>query len=429
MSISLRDIGRRVQSQIYQAGVFGTTPKVPVSPDRLEHDGLRAMSGDARSYVETGAGTGRTIINNRNAFAHWQLVPRVLRDVSERDQSIELFGRRHPSPFLTAPVGVLEMCHPDGDLAVARAARASGVPMIISSQASYPMEAIADELGDHERWFQLYWSADDDLARSFVRRAEAIGASAIVVTLDTMLLGWRTLDLDRAYSPFARARGIANYTSDPVFQDITRKRLQEGQIPSVDRRPTPSAVRSLGTIARAHPGDFRANLRSKLPMASIRTFQELFGRLSLNWEELAWLRDLTDLPILVKGIQSPEDAELALRYGVDGIIVSNHGGRQLDGAIGSLDALPAVAERVGDRVPILFDSGIRCAADAFKALALGATAVCIARPYVYGLALAGEDGVREVLRNFQAEFDLSMAVAGLTSTDQFTPDILVPATH
>ncbi len=426
MSISLRDIGRTVQAQIYQAGVFGARPRVPVTPDKLEHDGLAAMSAAARSYVETGAGTGATMINNRNAFGRWQLVPRMLRDVADRDQSIELFGRRQPSPFLTAPVGVLEMCHPDGDLAVARAARASGVPMIISSQASYPMERIARELGDHERWFQLYWSDDDDLARSFVRRAEAIGASAIVVTLDTMLLGWRTLDLDRGYSPFAHAQGIANYTSDPVFQELVRRRVEDGAVPAIDRRPTPTALRSLATIARAHPGEFRDNLRSKVPMASIRTFQEVFGRTSLNWEELAWLRDQTDLPILVKGVQSPGDADLALRHGVDGLIVSNHGGRQLDGAIGSLDALPAIAERIGGAVPILFDSGVRCAADALKAMALGAAAVCIARPYIYGLALAGEEGVAEVLRNFQAELDLSMALAGLTSTDQITRDILVP---
>ncbi|MEO8850258.1 MAG: alpha-hydroxy-acid oxidizing protein [Allobranchiibius sp.] len=429
MSNSLRDIGRTVQSQVYQAGIFGDTPRVPTTPAKLEHDAHRAMRGDARAYVETGAGTGQTMRNNRRAFDRWQIVPRILRDVSERDQSIELLGIKHPSPFFTAPVGVLEMCHQDADLAVARAAKATGVPMIISSQSSYPMEEIAEALGDHDRWFQLYWSADDDIARSFVKRAEAIGASAIVVTLDTMLLGWRTLDLDRGYSPFAHGLGIANYTSDPVFQRIVQERLEDGQVPSVDRRPTPSALRSLAAMSRKHPGDFRDNLRSKLPMASIRTFQELFGRTSLNWEELAWLRALTDLPILVKGVQSPDDAALALQYGVDALIVSNHGGRQLDGAIGSLDALPAVAERIAGKVPILFDSGVRSATDAMKALALGASAVAIARPYVYGLALAGEDGVREVLHNFQAELDLSMAIAGLTSIDQITADILVPADH
>lgn len=426
MSISLRDIGRTVQGQIYQAGIFGEKPQVPASPSKLEHDGLGAMNGAARSYVETGAGAGSTMVNNRRAFDRWQIVPRILRNVSERDQSIELFGTRRPSPFLTAPIGVLEMCHPDADLALARAAKERGVPMIISSQSSYPMEEIAAELGEHERWFQLYWSADDNVARSFVRRAEAINAGAIVVTVDTMLLGWRTLDLDRGYSPFARGRGIANYTSDPVFQDIVRQRVADGKIPAVDRRPTPSAVRSLATMARAHPGQFKDNLRSKVPMASIRTFQELFGRTCLNWEQLAWLRELTDLPILVKGIQSPDDADLALKYGANGLIVSNHGGRQLDGAIGSLDALPGVAERVGGRVPILFDSGIRCAADVIKALSLGASAVCIARPYIYGLAIAGQGGVAEVLRNFQAELDLHMAVAGLTSIDQMTRDILVP---
>ena len=419
--------GRRIQSRIYEDGIFGVRPAIPVTPEVLERKALDHLSGDARAYVETGAGTGSTMANNRAAFDRWQIVPRLLRDVSTRDTSVELFERRHPSPFLTCPIGVLELADPDADLAVARAARKSGIPMIISSQASYPMEQIADELADGDRWFQLYWSNDDSIVESFVQRAERSGCSAIVVTLDTMVLSWRTKDLDRAYLPFARAMGIAQYTSDPQFQRIVQERIDRGEIPDVTAKPTPAAVKSLVTMARRHPGEFRGNLTSPLPRASVRTFLDVFSRTTLSWEDLAWLRERTSLPILVKGVQSAQDAALAMEQGVDGIIVSNHGGRQLDGAIGSLDALPSVVAEVDGRVPVLFDSGVRCASDAFKALALGATAVCLGRPYFYGLALAGERGVEQVLDHFRAELDLTMAVAGVTSIDQITRETVVEA--
>ncbi|TWP33972.1 alpha-hydroxy-acid oxidizing protein [Leekyejoonella antrihumi] len=419
--------GRRIQSSIYENGIFGIRPAVPTAPTVLERKALDHLSADARAYVETGAGSGATMAANRAAFDRWRIVPRLLRDVSDRDTSIELFGRRHPSPFLTCPIGVLELADTGADLAVARAARQAGTPMIISSQASYPMEQIAGELADHERWFQLYWSNEDAVVESFVHRAEQCGCSAIVVTLDTMVLSWRTGDLDRAYLPFARAMGIAQYTSDPEFQRIVQERLDQGEIPDVAAKPTPAAVKSLFTMARRHPGEFRENLTSPLPKASVRTFLEVFSRTTLTWQDLAWLRDRTSLPILVKGLQSAQDAALALQHGVDGIIVSNHGGRQLDGALGSLDALPPIVAEVGGRVPVLFDSGVRCASDAFKALALGADAVCLGRPFVYGLALAGEQGVREVLEHFRAELDLTMAVAGVTAIDQITRDTLVEA--
>lgn len=424
--------GRSVQSRIYRNGVFGHRPAVPTNPTELERRALASMSREARGYVATGAGMGSTMVANRTSFEKWRLVPRLGRDVSRRDSSIELFGRRHPSPFLAAPVGVLELAHPAGDLAVARAARATGVPMIISSQASHPMEAIASELGDAERWFQLYWSSEDAVVESFVRRAERIGCGAVVVTLDTMVLSWRTLDLDNAFLPFARGMGIAQYTSDPAFRELVEARLAAGggsAAGSGERttpRPTPAAVRSLVRLAREHPGGFRENLASPVPRASVETFLDVFSRTTLTWSDLAWLRERTRLPILVKGVQHADDARAALEHGADGIIVSNHGGRQLDGAVGSLDALPGIVEAVGGRVPVLFDSGVRCAADAFKALALGADAVCIGRPYMYGLALAGEDGVREVFEAFRAEFDLTMAVAGVTRVDEIGREAVVP---
>jgi lactate 2-monooxygenase len=377
------------------------------------------MTRQAYAYVAGGAGLESTIAANRAAFERRRIVPRVLRDVSERDTTVELFGRRLPAPFLLAPIGVLELVHPEADVAVARAAATEGIPMIFSSQASKPMEECAAAMGDSPRWFQLYWSTSDELVASFVARAEACGCEAIVVTLDTTMLGWRCRDLDLAYLPFALGKGIAQYTSDPVFTANLRPAPLERSGP-----PTPTAVRSLMQAARAYPGRLASNLRSGMGVAAVRQFLDTYSRPSLKWDDLATLRGLTRLPILLKGLLHPDDAQLALEHGVDGIVVSNHGGRQVDGAIASLDALPAVADAVGGRIPILLDSGVRGGADAFKALALGATAVLIGRPYVYALALAGEQGVREVLRNFRADFDLTLGLSGRVSASQLGPECL-----
>lgn len=422
-------IGRNAQSRIYRRGVLGHRPGVPFSPDRLREKAARAMSTTARAYVDGGAGNGDTMRANRAAFDRWRIVPRMMRDTRERDQSVELFGRRLPSPFLTCPIGVAEMVHGEHDLAVARGARDAGVPMIVSTQASASTEQIAAELGDHERWYQLYWSSDDALVESFVRRAERAGCSAIVVTLDTTLLGWRTQDLDLGYLPFARGMGIAQYTADPVFRERVAERVANPPAEPGEPlpRPRPGAARSLATLSRTYPGRTVDNLRSLEPRVAVETFLDLFSRQDLTWENLQWLTSRTSLPVLVKGIQHPDDAELAVGAGAAGVIVSNHGGRQVDGAVGSLDALPAVVERVGHRTTVLFDSGIRCAADAFKALALGADAVCIGRPWVYGLALGGAEGVRQVLEGFRAELDLTMALSGVTSIGEITAETLVRA--
>lgn len=416
-------VGRAVQSRIYRAGVFGRRPVVPVEPEALETAARARMSDVAWAYVAGGAGRQRTVQANRDAFDRHRIVPRMLVDVEHRDTSVELFGRRLPAPLLFAPIGVLELAHRDADHAVARAARALDLPMVISSQASVPMEDVARTLEDAPRWFQLYWSKDDGVVDSFVSRAEAIGSDAIVVTLDTHVLGWRTRDLDLAYLPFARGEGIAQYTSDPAF-----RRLVENRPPSHEPtpRPTPAAVRAVASMARRYPGRTRDNLRSPLPRAAVETFLDVFSRSSLTWGDLARLRERTSLPIVLKGIQHPGDAALALEHGVDGIVVSNHGGRQVDGAIGSLDALPAVVEVVGDRIPVLFDSGIRSGADVVTALALGATAVLVGRPWVYGLALAGADGARAVMQHVWAELDLTMALSGVRSVDQIGPDLLAP---
>ncbi|MBI3884479.1 MAG: alpha-hydroxy-acid oxidizing protein [Opitutae bacterium] len=446
MSDQHADIGRRRQGAIYVAGVAGKMPTVPVAPAELEKAAQAAMSPEAWAYVAGGAGRESTMDANRAAFARWRIVPRVLRDVEQRDLSVELFGQRLASPLLLCPVGVLEMTHREADRAVARAAAALRVPYIFSNQASVPMETCAAAMGDAPRWFQLYWSKSNELAASFVRRAEACGCSAIVLTLDTAMLGWRPRDLDCGSLPFLKGMGLAQYTSDPVFRAMLRegrakppaepraddgsagtqpsREASAGRLPRPTTNPKPPLT--LETIATAlaqkenFPGGMLKNLTSSEPRAAVQRFMATFSRPALNWSELKFLRAQTKLPILLKGVLHPADAKLAVEHGMDGVIVSNHGGRQIDGAIASLDALPGVAEAVNGKIPVLLDSGVRGGADVFKALALGATAVCLGRPYVYGLAIAGQRGVEEVIGNVLAEFDLTLGLAGCTAVREVT---------
>jgi lactate 2-monooxygenase len=411
--------GRQRQADIYLAGVRGQKPRVPQNAAGLERRAQRAMSKEGFAYIAGGAGLETTMKANRAAFERVRIVPRMLRGPATRNLEVELFGRTLPAPLLLAPIGVLEMAHRDADVAVARAAAAEGVPMIFSSQASRPLEECASAMGDAPRWFQLYMSTSDELVRSFVSRAERAGCEAIVVTLDTTMLGWRLRDLDLGYLPFLAGKGIAQYVNDPVFQ-----RLVDDAAPPERGPVTPAAIRALWRLARGYPGSTWANLRSPRPRQAVRTFLDVFARPSLNWQDLAIVRDATELPILLKGILHPDDARRALNEGVDGIVVSNHGGRQVDGSIGSLDALPAIVEVVGGRAPILLDGGIRGGADVFKALALGATAVLIGRPYCYGLAVAGESGVREVIQNFVADFDLTLGLAGCASLAELGGELI-----
>jgi L-lactate dehydrogenase (cytochrome) len=418
-------IGRRRQNDVYRAGVYGHRPRVPTSYRALKALAERRLSAPSYAYVAGGAGGEATQRANRAAFDRWAVVPRVLRDVSTRDTSVELFGRTLPSPVVLDPVGALELVHREADLAVARAAAATGVPMTFSNQASVTMETCAAAMGDAPRWFQLYWSTSDELVESLVGRAEACGCEALVVTLDTTMLGWRPRDLDLGHLPFALGKGIAQYTSDPVFQRLARERAERAASASQPApRPTLAAVRALVGMARAWPGPLLENLRSPLPRAAVETFLAIYSRPSITWADLAWLRARTRLPIVLKGVLHPDDARRAVDEGADGLVVSTHGGRQVDRSIAALDALPDVVAAVDDRVPVLLDSGVRSGADVLIAVALGARAAMIGRPVAYGLALGGEDGARQVIEDVLGEFDLTLGLAGLTSVDQLTPEVL-----
>jgi isopentenyl diphosphate isomerase/L-lactate dehydrogenase-like FMN-dependent dehydrogenase len=419
-------IGRDTQSAIYRGGAVGRMPIVPAAWDALEAAARSVMPADAFAYVAGSAGREKTADANARAFDGWRIIPRMLRDVSSRDLSIDLFGHHYPSPVIAAPVGVLELAHPEADLGIARAAAALGIPYVASNQASIPLEETFAATPGAPHWFQLYWSSSDDLVESLIARAERAGAEAIVITLDTHMLGWRPRDLDVAYLPFAHGLGIAQYTSDPVFRRLVAERIAAAA-PSETPRINGAVLRTLLDMTRHYPGSFSSNLRSKEPRTAVDVFLEVFSRSSLTWTDLAFVRKRTSLPILLKGIQHPDDAELAIKHGADGIIVSNHGGRQLDGAIGSLDALPAVLGQVKGRVPVLFDSGIRSGSDILIALALGASAVLVGRPWVYGLAIGGANGAEAVLRNLLAELDLGLGLSGNTSVAGLGPDAVVRA--
>lgn len=376
------------QDEIYLNGLAGVLPPFPMSHEELEARAQAAMSPSVWSYVAGGAGDERTQRANVTAFDRWGLIPRMFVGAAERDLSVELFGTTWPSPVFMAPVGVIGLCAQDGhgDLATARAAARTGVPMVASTLSADPMEQVTPELGDTPGFFQLYTPSDRDLAESLVRRAEAAGFKGIVVTLDTWLPGWRPRDLAGGNFPQLRGHCLANYTTDPVF----RSRLS--RTPEED------------------------------PQAAVIQWVQVFGN-PLTWDDLPWLRSLTDLPLIVKGICHPEDARRAKDGGVDGIYCSNHGGRQANGGLPALQALPAVVE-AADGLPVLFDSGIRSGADIVKAIALGATAVGIGRPYAYGLALGGTDGIVHVLRSLLAEADLIMAVDGYPTLGHLTPEAL-----
>ena len=381
------------QYEIYLRGMTGQRPRRTLDWRQLEKDAMNLLRQGPRGYIEGGAGLGETIRANREAFDHWRLRPRMLRDVSERSLARTVLGTELGAPVLLAPIGVQTLAHPEGELAMARGAAQVGVPFVASSAASHTIEQIAQEAGELARWYQLYWPRDRELARSFVERAEQAGYSAIVVTLDTWLLGWRPADLSEAFLPFLWGEGNKNYLEDPVFRGLLEAPPEQDM------------------------------------QAAVGQWAWQFANPSVTWDDLAFLRECTELPIVLKGIVHPDDAQLAVEHGIEGVLVSNHGGRQVDGAVGALDALPGVVEAVDGRCEVLFDSGIRSGADALKALALGARAVLLGRPYIWGLALGGEQGVVDVLRSFLADLDLAMALSGYANIDEVDASALVVQTR
>jgi len=425
----MESTSRKRQRKLYRDGFLGRRSKIPIAADELERRALRRLSRQAGGYLAGGAGVERTMAANRAAFDRYRIVQRMLRDVSRRDLSLELFGRRWPLPFALAPIGVLDLAHRDGDLAVARAAAEQGILFLASSQSSFPLEEIAEAGGTGPRWFQLYWSSRDELAHSFVTRAERAGYEAIVVTLDTTELGWRPRDLANGYLPFLAGRGIANYLSDSVFEGIKDEVGKEADKPPLHPGLLrPGLLGSLFEMISAwSEGPSGALRRGTGTLAAARKFLAIYSRPDLQWSDLERLRTWTSLPILLKGILHPADARRALETGVNGLIVSNHGGRQVDGATAALDALPQVVRAAEGKLPVLFDSGIRCGADMLKALALGADAVLLGRPYAYGLALGGEAGVRSVITNFAADFDANLGLSGHVSLAGLGPDLLHPS--
>lgn len=413
------------QKWIYLSGISGQKPIIPTDLSALEELAKRHLSPEAYAYIAGGAGQGQTIKNNRAGFGKWRIRPSMLNDVSEVNMRISFLGKHYDAPLFLSPVGVLEMAHKDADRAVARACERTGTPYIFSNQASVAMEEVAPLMPNTPKWFQLYWSRSNDLVASLVGRAEDSGCSAIVVTLDTTMLGWRIQDLDLAYLPFLAGKGIAQYTSDPVFQRLVDGYVEELDQDQPPRRLTGQTIKTLLSLMKTYPGTFWNNLRSGRPLKAVRTFTQIYTNPALNWEDLSFLRKQTQLPILLKGILSSQDAQKAVDYGMDGIIVSNHGGRQVDGAVSSIEMLPEVRDTVGPEFPVLLDSGVRCGADMYKAIALGATAVCIGRPYAYGLAIAGEKGVEAVIRNILADFELTMRLSGKRSVQEIISDKLV----
>ena len=417
-------LGPRRQAAVFRAGVLGRRPVVPTDAAELERRARRACSRAAWAYVAGGAGEGRTMRRNRAAFDRWAIVPRMAVGAAERGLSVELLGVRHATPLLLAPIGAGGLVRRNSDLAIARAAAATGTGYVFSNQGSNTMEECAAAMADTPRWVQLYWSRDEGLVDSLIRRAEAVGAGALVVTLDTTVLGWRPQDLNIGSLPFAQGIGIAQYTSDPRFRTIVAERLQAAAGQAQDVQVTLGAIRALLAMSRNHPGRFLTNLRSPLPRASVETFLDVYSNPGLSWAHLETVRDRTRLPVVLKGILHPGDARRALELGVDAIIVSNHGGRQVDNAIASLDALVGIREELGPDPTLLLDSGIRTGADVSTALALGANAVLLGRPHVYGLAIAGQRGVEEVITNVIAELDLTMALTGVRDIASITSAVV-----
>jgi isopentenyl diphosphate isomerase/L-lactate dehydrogenase-like FMN-dependent dehydrogenase len=377
--------GSLIQNAIY---IAQQPPEWPIEAGDWERAAEETLDPGAFGYIAGGAGSEATMRANLGAFERWRIKPRMLTGNAVRDISVDVLGLHSPAPFLLAPIGVLSIAHPDAEVAVGKASASSGVPLILSSAATNSLDEVAET--NAPRWYQLYWVNDREICASFVRRAEEAGYGAIVVTLDTLTLGWRPRDLRLAYLPFIKGEGCGQYFSDPVF------------LSRLDKTPEEDLLTAAATMLATFPN------------------------VGLTWDDLDWLRSQTSLPLLVKGVLSADDAQRAFEHGMDGVIVSNHGGRQVDGSVAALDALVEVRDALPEAV-VLMDGGIRCAADVLKAMALGADAVLLGRPYAYALAVGGQRGVEELVQNLMAEIDLTLALAGGTSVREFDRSWLTTA--
>lgn len=384
----MKKFGDNIQNNIYQTMMDPDPKRLPVKFEKWQERAREVLEDGPYDYIAGGAGGEQTMKDNLDAFQRWKIIPRMLREVKERDLSVELFGETYGFPVLQAPIGAQSIIHPDGEIASAKASAKLGVPFIASSASTAPMEKVAEAIGDAPRWFQLYWGKDPDVTASFLQRAEASGYSAIVVTLDTPMMAWRESDLENVYLPFLIGEGVGNYFTDPAFCSKLEKSPEDD------------------------------------PTAAIMYWTQIFGNTSLTWDDISFLKKHTKLPIILKGIIHAEDAKLALEHEVDGIIVSNHGGRQVDGALSALEALPLVCDIIQEQIPVFMDSGIRRGSDIIKAMSLGAQAVLVGRPCMYGLAVAGEQGVQSVLQNLLADLDITMTLAGEKSISKLSKTML-----
>ncbi|HEY9578177.1 MAG TPA: alpha-hydroxy-acid oxidizing protein [Pseudobacillus sp.] len=367
------------QEQLVSTEKISKEIDFPFSFEEWEQKAASSMQAGGYGYASSGAGRGETARRNEEAFRKWAIVPRMLSDVSDADMSVTLFGRTYERPFLLAPIGMQKLAHSEGELASVKAAASLNIPFILSTVASHSIEEVASAAPTGSKWFQLYWSNNEEVSFSMVERAEKAGYEAIVITVDTVRPGFRDTDIRSGFSPLAKGLGKANYISDPAFMK---------------------------------------SLKNSDEVSVAAAIMENIQSLSLHWNHIIKLKERTKLPILLKGILHPEDARTALEYGIDGLIVSNHGGRQLDGVIAAIDALPSIADIVQKRVPILFDSGIRRGIDAVKALALGADAILIGRPFLYGLAAHGQQGVEKVMEGFIRETEISLSLSGIADLSQ-----------
>ncbi|KAI8629372.1 FMN-dependent dehydrogenase [Xylariaceae sp. FL1651] len=374
------------QEDLYSRGILqGIRPPTTTDPNKLRIQAMKAMRPEAYNYIAGGAGEGATMDANRLAFRQWKIIPRMMRPTMPRDLKVNLFGEQYDSPILVAPVGAQEVYHKDKEVGTAAACAELNVPFIMSTASTSTIQEVATACGDQPRWFQLYWPMDGEITASILKTARAAGFKVLVVTIDTACMSWRPADLDTTFLPFMTGQGNNVGFSDPVF----RRKFAQRNGGATPENSTMSAARYW--LSEAFSGD------------------------SHPWEHLEVLKKLWDGPIVLKGIQHPEDALLALQHGVSGIVVSNHGGRQVDGAVASLDMLPEIVKAVGDQMTVLFDSGIRTGADIVKALSLGAKAVLVGRPVFYGLGIAGKEGVKHVLASILADLDGTMGLAGVKS--------------